>query len=314
MMSAAVTLVGVPIRNKLFIIMKSLFRKPNIRALVGSTPLIKVSPHVYAKLETYNPAGSVKDRMISYILERERLFGRVKEDTILCEATSGNTGIALSMMAAHYGLECLIFMPRNMSEERRQMMKIYGAKIIDAPDNDFVGAIAMRNQFLLANPKAWSPKQFSNTYNIFCHQTQTAPEIHKQVIDTKQQWAAFVHGSGTGGTIEGVRRYIESNNLKTKICLTRPAEKEHGIQGIGDGKDFLFNPDNANRILDIKTEDAIYRSKKFAKETGILVGISSGANLLAAERVVEAIEPSGIVVTMLCDRGERYMSIYNPQD
>lgn len=294
--------------------MKSLFRKPNIKALVGSTPLIKVSPHVYAKLETYNPAGSVKDRMISYILERERLFGRVKEDTILCEATSGNTGIALSMMAAHYGLECLIFMPRNMSEERRQMMKIYGAKIIDAPDNDFVGAIAMRDQFLLANPKAWSPKQFSNTYNIFCHQTQTAPEIHKQVIDTKQQWAAFVHGSGTGGTIEGVRRYIESNNLKTKVCLTRPAEKEHGIQGIGDGKDFLFNPDNANRILDIKTEDAIYRSKKFAKETGILVGISSGANLLAAERVVEAIEPSGIVVTMLCDRGERYMSIYNPQD
>lgn len=294
--------------------MNRLFKKPSIKKLVGGTPLIKISSHIYAKLETYSPSGSVKDRMISYILERERLFGRIKEDTILCEATSGNTGIALAMMSAYYGLECLIFMPRNMSEERRQMMKVYGAKIVNAPDNDFVGAIAMRDQFLLANPKAWSPKQFSNNYNIICHQTTTAPEIHKQVIDTKYKWSAFVHGSGTGGTIEGVRRYVESNNLETKICLTRPAEQNHGIQGIGDGKDFLFNPDNANKILEIKTEDAIYKAKEFAKQTGILVGISSGANLLAAERVVDAISPSGIVVTMLCDRGERYMSVYNGDD
>lgn len=294
--------------------MNRLFKKPSIKKLVGATPLIKISSHIYAKLETYSPSGSVKDRMISYILERERLFGRIKEDTILCEATSGNTGIALAMMSAYYGLECLIFMPRNMSEERRQMMKVYGAKIVNAPDNDFVGAIAMRDQFLLANPKAWSPKQFSNNYNIICHQTTTAPEIHKQVIDTKHKWSAFVHGSGTGGTIEGIRRYVESNNLETKICLTRPAEQNHGIQGIGDGKDFLFNPDNASKILEIKTEDAIYKAKEFAKQTGILVGISSGANLLAAERVVDAISPSGIVVTMLCDRGERYMSVYNDAD
>ena len=287
--------------------MNSFFKRPNIKSLVGKTPLIKISSHIYAKLETYNPSGSVKDRVINYIVDRERLFGRIKEDTILCEATSGNTGISLAMMAAHYGLECLIFMPRDMSEERRQMMKIYGAKIIDAPDSDFVGAIAMRDQFLLANPKAWSPKQFSN---IICHQTLTAPEIHKQVIDTRYQWEAFVHGSGTGGTIEGVRRYIDANNLRTKLCLTKPDEKVHGIQGIGDGKDFLFNPDNAHRIINIKTEHAIYRAKRFAKETGILVGISSGANLLAAERYVEAVEPSGIVVTMLCDRGERYMSVY----
>ena len=291
--------------------MNNFFKRPNLKKLIGKTPLIKVSSHIYAKLETYNPAGSVKDRMINYIVDRERLFGRIKEDTILCEATSGNTGIALSMMAAHYGLECLIFMPRNMSEERRQMMKIYGAKIIDAPDNDFVGAIAMRDQFLLANPRAWSPKQFSNNYNIICHQTLTAPEIHKQVIDTRHHWSAFIHGSGTGGTIEGIRRYVESNNLRTKVCLTRPLEKEHGIQGIGDGKDFLFNPNNAHRILEVSTEDAIYKSKLFAKETGILVGISSGANLLAAERLVDAMQPTGIVVTMLCDRGERYMSVYN---
>lgn len=291
--------------------MNSFFKRPNLKNLIGKTPLIKISSHIYAKLETYNPAGSVKDRMISYILDRERLFGRIKEDTILCEATSGNTGIALSMMAAHYGLECLIFMPRNMSQERREMMKVYGAKIIDAPDNDFSGAIAMRDQFLLANPKAWSPKQFSNNYNVICHQTTTAPEIHKQVIDTRYQWSAFVHGSGTGGTLEGIRRYIEANNLRTKVCLTRPAEKNHGIQGIGDGKDFLFKSSKADRIFEIKTEEAISKAKAFAKETGILVGISSGANLIAAERAVEDLQPSGIVVTMLCDRGERYMSIYN---
>ena len=291
--------------------MNSFFKRPNLKSLIGNTPLIKISSHIYAKLETYNPTGSVKDRMISYILDRERLFGRIKEDTILCEATSGNTGIALSMMAAHYGLECLIFMPKNMSIERKQMMKIYGAKIIEAPDNDFAGAIAMRDQFLLANPKAWSPKQFSNSYNVICHQTKTAPEIHKQVIDTRYQWSAFVHGSGTGGTIEGVRRYIEANNLRTKVCLTRPLEKNHGIQGIGDGKDFLFNPKNAHRILEVTTEDAIIRAKNFAEETGLLIGISSGANLIAAEKTVELLDPGGIVVTMLCDRGERYMSIYN---
>ena len=291
--------------------MNNFFKRPNLKSLIGKTPLIKISSHLYAKLETYNPTGSVKDRVINYILERERLFGRIKEDTILCEATSGNTGISLSMMAAHYGLECLIFMPKNMSEERRQMMKIYGAKIVDAPENDFPGAITMRDQFLLANPKAWSPKQFTNNYNVICHQTMTAPEIHKQVIDTRYQWSAFVHGAGTGGTIEGIRRYIESNNLKTKVCLSKPYEKQHGIQGIGDGKDFLFNPNNAHRILEIKTKDAIDRAKAFAKETGILVGISSGANLIASERLIDIMQPTGIIVTMLCDRGERYMSVYN---
>ena len=291
--------------------MNSFFKRPNLKPLIGSTPLIKISSHIYAKLETYSPSGSVKDRMVNYILDRERLFGRIKEDTILCEATSGNTGVSLSMMAAHYGLECLIFMPRNMSRERKEMMKVYGAKIIEAPDNDFAGAIAMRDQFLLANPKAWSPKQFSNSYNVICHQTKTAPEIHKQVIDTRYQWAAFVHGAGTGGTLEGIKRYIQANNLRTKICLTKPEESNHGIQGIADGKDFLFNSKDADRILEVKTEDAIAKAKDFAQQTGLLVGISSGANLLAAEKAVEILDPSGIVVTMLCDRGERYMSIYN---
>mgnify|MGYP003139134387 CR=1 FL=1 len=282
-----------------------------IKPIVGQTPLIKISSKIYAKLEAYNPAGSIKDRMITYVVDRARMFGKITEKTVLCDATSGNTGIALSMVAASMGLPCLIFMPGNMSEERKQMMRTYGAKIIEAPDDDFVGAIAMRDQYLRANENAWSPMQFSNQENVHCHQYQTAPEIHKQIIERKFIWSAFIHGSGTGGTMEGIRRYKEMHNLKTKLCLVQPVESPHGIQGIADGKDFLFNSEDADKIIPIKTEDAINRAKQFAQETGILVGISSGANILASERYVKNRLMSGIVVTMLCDRGERYMSIYS---
>ena len=281
-----------------------------IKSLVGNTPLIKVTHRIYAKLETYNPAGSVKDRMISYVVRKAQIYGEINQETIFCEATSGNTGIALSAIAASLGNPCVIFMPKNMSEERKQMMRIYGAKIIDAPDDDFEGAIAMRDAFVKTNQNAWTPNQFANERNIECHMRTTAPEIHKQVIDVNQTWRAFIHGAGTGGTIEGVRRYFIKNNMKTKVCLVRPSESPHGIQGIGDGRDFLVNPENVDRIINIKTEDAIARAKQFAKETGILVGISSGANLLASEIWVDNNQPRGIVVTMLCDRGERYMSIY----
>lgn len=281
-----------------------------IKEITGNTPLIKISNKIYAKLETYNPAGSIKDRMISYIVRRERIFGKINEKTILCEATSGNTGIALSMISAAMGNPCVIFMPKNMSEERKQMIRVYGAKIIDAPDNDFMGAIAMRDQYLKANDNSWSPKQFSNRLNVECHERETALEIHKQVLETNETWSAFIHGAGTGGTMEGMRRYLMKNNMKVKLGLVKPVESPHGIQGIADGKDFLVNSEDMDRILNIKTEDAISRAKQFAKETGLLVGISSGANILASERWVENNNPRGIVVTILCDRGERYISIY----
>jgi len=283
----------------------------NIRHTIGNTPIVKISDHLYGKLETYNPAGSVKDRMVSYVIQKAQLYGDIRKDTILCDATSGNTGIALSMLGASLGLSCVIFMPRNMSEERKQMMKIYGAKIIDAPDDDFTGAITLRDAFLASNPRAWSPMQFSNRRNVECHFYVTGPEIHKQTIALKRPWEAFIHGSGTGGTIEGIRRYIVYNKLNTKVCMVKPDSSPHGIQGIADGKEFLAKEADMDEILSVGTDEAIQRAKRFARDTGLLVGISAGANIIASERWIAKNNPSGNVITMLCDRGERYMSIYD---
>lgn len=275
--------------------------------ICGATPLIKVSDRVYGKLETYSPTGSVKDRFITYAVRRALLRGDINESTILCEATSGNTGIALSAAAASLGLKCVIFMPENMSEERRSMMRVYGAEIVSTPPSDFEYAIAMRNKFVEEHDNVWSPNQFENEENIQCHMNETAPEIAKQAGPA---WAAFVHGSGTGGTIEGVRRFVTSERLPVEVHMVVPAEEKHGIQGIGDGRDFLADPEKMDGQIVISTQDAINRAKSFAKNTGILVGISAGANILASERWVQKNDPLGIVITMLCDRGERYMSIF----
>ena len=278
--------------------------------LVGKTPLLKISDKLYAKLETYNPTGSVKDRTISFIVDEAIKRGEINASSIFCDATSGNTGISLSAIAAALGNKCVIFMPKNMSEERKQMMKVFGAQIVDAPPDDFAMSIQMRDQFLDETKNAWSPKQFSNPDNIKCHKVQTAPEIHDQLKSLNLSWDVFIHGSGTGGTIEGIRQYILEEGINTKVCMTMPSTSPHGIQGIGDGRNFLANPDSMSDIIKIDTEDAISRAKDFAKSTGVLIGISSGANLLASEKYLQRNDVSGVIVTILCDRGERYMSIY----
>jgi len=280
------------------------------KQLCGKTPLIKISDKIYGKLETYNPTGSVKDRMISYVVDQAICGGLITDETILCEATSGNTGIALSSVAANLGLECRIFMPGNMSIERKQMMSAFGATFVDAPADDFERAIEMRDEFMSKNPNAWSPMQFSNPANVECHKQTTALEILKQVNSIGLKWSVFVHGSGTGGTIEGVRQFCAENLPRTKIVMAVPAESPHGIQGIGDGRDFLADPDVMDDVVVIKTQDAIERAKNFAEETGLFVGISSGANILASERFAADNEIAGIIITMLCDRGERYLSVY----
>ena len=274
------------------------------------TPLIKISEKVYAKLETYQPTGSVKDRMIGFLVEDALLGGKIMPGkTKLVEATSGNTGIALSSAAAKLSCECVIVMPRNMSEQRKQMMKAFGATVVQVGDNDFQGAIEKRNKMLEEDQNTWAPMQFENPLNVECHYETTAPEIHLQVLREKLQWSAYVHGAGTGGTMMGVKKYIDSNKLGVECVLTVPAESasDHGIQGINDGADFLLEKSLMDDTIKVKTSDAIARMHEFAKTHGLLVGISSGANLIAAEEYAQKMNNQGIVITMLCDRGERYL-------
>lgn len=279
----------------------------NLNCLTGNTPLVQISDNVYGKLETYNPTGSVKDRMVFYVIEDALKRGLINQQTILCEATSGNTGISLSSIAANLGMKCVIFMPENMSEERKKMMRVFGSRLFFSGPSDFAGAIQMRDEFIEMNPNCWSPMQFSNPINVECHENVTAPEIHAQVGD---DWVAFVHGAGTGGTMMGVKNYIDSHDLNVDTYLVAPKEELHGIQGINDGADFLLDREKMTGIIEIATDDAIERAKSFAKETGVLVGISSGANILASEHLSSRVDNKKVIVTMLCDRGERYMSIY----
>tara|TARA_R110001592_G_scaffold58770_1_gene177845 strand:- start:8136 stop:8996 length:861 start_codon:yes stop_codon:yes gene_type:complete len=285
--------------------------------MIGQTPFICVSEdrRIWAKLETHNRTGSVKDRMIDYICDIAVCDGSIEPGlTRIVEATSGNTGIALASYAAMMNCPCEIIMPCNMSKERKQMMHALGAEIIETGPNEFKQAIALRDEKLANCTPAeyFSPLQFSNPLNIECHRTTTAPEIHADVINAKcLKWEAFVHGSGTGGTMMGVKQYIDDQNLGVQCVLTQPEEDNasHGIQGINDGADFLLDKNLIDEFIYVKTEDAIVRMKQFWKENGILVGISSGANLLAAEKYVATHDPEGIVVTILCDRGERYLNI-----
>ena len=280
--------------------------------ITGRTPLISIDDEgrIWAKLETHNRTGSVKDRMIEYICDR----AVVEDDiipgkTTLVEATSGNTGIALASYAASIGCPCKIIMPCNMSEQRKIMMRAFGAEIIETGPNEFMKAIELRDA-LVKQENYFTPNQFNNPLNIECHRHETAVELHSDIIiNFTAKWEAFVHGAGTGGTMMGIKQYIDDKSLGVKCILTQPAEDNstHGIQGINDGADFLLDRSLMDDIISIRTEDAIARMKRFWKESGILVGISSGANILAAEKYVEKYDPKGIVITILCDRGERYL-------
>ena len=285
-------------------------RTNNYFSSVGNTPLMKISKQLYAKLETYNPTGSIKDRMIAYVVKRAQERGEFGENTTFIEATSGNTGIALAAAGAALGNPVKIIMPCNMSEERKQMMRAFGAEVVEVGHSDFEAAINLRDQMMVTGQDVWSPMQFENPDNVECHRETTGPEIHSQ-LDPPEVWSAFVGGSGTGGTMMGMWRYRESNNfLRYKCVLVVPEEdsQNHGIQGINDGQDFLLDTAKMDSIMTVSTSDAIERARRLAQENGLLVGISAGANVLAAERWIEEQRPVGAVVTILCDRGERYLS------
>ena len=277
-----------------------------LRELVGKTPIVELKSGILVKLETYNPTGSIKDRIISYIVNKAIKSEEIKPDTVLVEATSGNTGIALSAMGAHLGNKVKIIMPSNMSEERRQMMRFFGAEIVEVASHDFKSAIALRNE--MVKQGCWSPNQFENKLNIQCHFETTAQEIYSQIKERNETWGAFVSGAGTGGTLMGVQKYIEWRGLKTQLIFMKPAEKEHGIQGVGDGADYLLDQKLVTHIAEIKTKDAVKKSKNLSRELGIPIGISAAANVLAAEWYEKNHLTHGRTVTIICDRGERYLS------
>ena len=281
-----------------------------MKNLIGNTPLVQISDKIYAKLETYNPSGSIKDRMAYFILTEAIKRGQLKKGDTIVEATSGNTGIAMSMLGASLGYPVIIIMPRNMSEERKCQMRIYGAQIIEVGDNAFKDAIALRDEMCANNHTYFNPRQFSNKDNIYCHYYTTGQEIIRQAKNI----SAFIAGSGTGGTLMGVSAAFKKtmNHYHTKIIQVQPEESNatHGIQGINDGEDFLLDKSIVSETIFVKTKDAIARAKRLAKENGLLVGISAGANVLAAEQWVAENNPEHPVVTILCDRGERYFSCY----
>ena len=288
---------------------------------VGNTPLIQLSDKLYGKYEAVNPGGSIKDRPVKYILDRMDL----EEGDTIIEATSGNTGISLAMMCAERGYKCVIVMPSDMSEERKKMMRFFGAELHEVEAGDFDGAILDKKY--LADIHGYKElNQFNNPLNIECHYKTTFEEIidnlpsgHMIQSVNYPGISAFICGTGTGGTLMGLQRGVEDYELDTKIIAVEPLESPvmsggekglHGIQGIGDGSKFLVDLNKVDEIITISTEEAKERALRLAKENGLFVGVSAGANVLASERWIERNNPDGIVITILCDRGERYFSCF----
>jgi cysteine synthase A len=286
----------------------------NLSKTVGQTPLIKVSERIFAKFEGQNPSGSIKDRMASYIINHAEENGLIKKGDTIIEATSGNSGIAFAFLASERGYKCIIIMPSNMSEERKQMLRLYGAELIEVPDGKFDDAIALRDKMAQENGY-FNPNQFHNPLNIQAHYEGTGVEILHQHTS---KIAAFVDGTGTGGTLMGTTRLLKMYHPFMKVVAVEPAESPvmsggepglHGIQGIGDGSKFMVNLKEVDDIIIISTEEARQRARRLAKEQGLFVGISSGANILASERLLEKYpDMEGNIITILCDRGERYLS------
>lgn len=282
--------------------------------MIGNTPMIKISDKIYAKAEMFNPTGSIKDRPASYILDNAVLTGQLKEGDTIIEATSGNMGISFAWLAAERGYKCKIVMPSNMSDERKQMLRLYGAELIEVGEGDFDGAINLRDK--MAEENGWfNCNQFNNPLNIKSHEEGTAEEIIDFFEGKYLEYV--VTGTGTGGTLMGCKKKLDKKYPLIKMIAVEPAESPvmsggepglHGIQGIGDGSKFLVDMECVHEVVTIKTEEAKERARRLAKETGIFVGISAGANILAAERWVEERKPKGNIVTFLCDRGERYLS------
>jgi len=283
---------------------------------IGDTPLIQIEK-IHAKLETNNPTGSIKDRMALYMIEKAEKRKQLKPGDRIIEITSGNAGIAFAMIAAIKGYKFTAVMPESVSVEKRRMMKTFGAELVlTSARKDMAGAVKKYKEITRKNTGAWLPKQFENPDNIAAHREGIAREIIEQVSDKID---AFVAGVGTGGTLLGVAQALKKLNPNVKIIGVEPAESAvlsggkpgpHKIQGIGEGfvpKLVRDNIDLIDEVITVKSNDAINMSKKLARKHGILVGISSGANVLIATKLSKRYKN---IVTILPDRGERYLSTY----
>ena len=283
---------------------------------VGATPLVKVKDQIFAKAEYLNPTGSIKDRIAVWIFDRAEEDGILHKGKKVVEASSGNTAISFSYLCSERGYDMTVIMPSNMSQERKDLVKSYGATLIETEPGDFEGAIRLRNQ--MVEEGYWSPMQFENPQNIECHAKTTAIEIWYQM---EMNVDVLVAGTGTGGTIMGVGGELKKLNSSLRVVAVEPKEcpvmynsfygtslpvsKVHGIQGIGDGSKYLVELDMVDEIILISTEEAIQKVKELA-EVGISAGISAAANILAAERVDK---PDQRTVTFLCDDSSKYQSL-----
>jgi len=296
----------------------------NVTELIGNPPLVRLNrvtegaqAEVFAKLEFYNPAHSVKDRIGAAMIDAGEKAGLINKDTVIVEPTSGNTGIALAMVAAARGYKIVLTMPETMSRERRMLLRAYGAELVLTPGSEGMGGAIRRAEELAASdPKYFLPQQFKNLANPEIHRKTTAEEIWR---DTDGKVDFLVSGVGTGGTITGTSEVLKSRKPSFKAIAVEPdaspvlsggAKGAHPIQGIGAG----FVPDVLNtkiydEIIRVKNDDAFTTARRMAREEGLLVGISSGAATWAALQVANRAENAGkIIVVIIPSFGERYLS------
>lgn len=284
----------------------------NVIELIGKTPLVKYNENIYLKLEFLNPSHSVKDRASYYMLKDAKESGKINDNTVIIEPTSGNTGIGLAMCCAVMGLKIVIVMPENMSEERKKLIKGYGAELVLTPkEKGMQGAVEKAKELAKEYTNSFIPMQFSNMSNPKAHIETTSKEI---LEDTDDKVDIVVAGIGTGGTAIGIKKGLGD---KAKVYGVEPFESPlitngvagpHKIQGIG--ANFItdiYKSGELDGVMTVKGDDAIKEARNLAKTKGIMCGISSGANLYAAKELAKQ-NPDKLIVTIMCDFGERYLS------
>lgn len=296
----------------------------DITALIGKTPLVRLnrlskegSATIYGKVEFFNPGGSVKDRICLNMINEAERQGKLKHGGTIVEPTSGNTGIGLALVAAVRGYKLILVMPESMSMERASLLSSYGAQLVLTPAwEGMKGSIKEAESILAQNPSYFMPDQFSNPANPAMHKMTTAVEIW-DALEGKID--AFVAAVGTGGTITGCGEFLKEKNPLVKVIAVEPATSPvlsggdpgpHKIQGIGAGfVPKVLNRKILDRVVTVTDDEAYQTAKQLSKKEGLLVGISAGANVFAAQKIAEELGPGKNVVTILCDTGERYISI-----